>query len=334
MARHLTIADLPHRLDDVARGLIEWHRGDRDESVLATLELSAANAHARAYVAWTWFGRDRDGVGVWLLPVRSADAERFGPRGPAQVLIRSFLAAATTGVDPDDIRLFDWMGMTGLVADGLDDDVAAIALADAHRTPARSDAARLPDDLMIDSSLRLALAPVRGAAGALGELGRRTRTHPARLVPELIIQQWSLEDEDDYPDSVVEMLRHRGFDGPPEPPAEVSLAIDDDPCPNRRLVRRLLRRMLHKGKIGTGYHTAIDHVAHGVEPDQRALAYELAEALIRAGLLGEKPSVGQRHIHLRREALPRIHALISRGETDDPELAAWWTAPGFGPTPD
>ena len=56
----------------------------------------------------------------------------------------------------------------------------------------------------------------------------------------------------------------------------------------------------------------------------------MAEALLRAGLLGEKPSVGQRHIYLRREALPAIHALIERGETHDPVLAAFWTAPAPG----
>ena len=40
----------------------------------------------------------------------------------------------------------------------------------------------------------------------------------------------------------------------------------------------------------------------------------------------EKPSVGQRHVFLRREALPAIHALIDRGETTDPALATRWTA--------
>ena len=53
----------------------------------------------------------------------------------------------------------------------------------------------------------------------------------------------------------------------------------------------------------------------------------MAEALLRAGLLGEKPSVGQRHIYLSVRALPEIHALIDRGETTDPQLAEMWTAP-------
>ncbi len=326
MARNLTITDLTRRPGEVATGLPEWRRGDHDEAVLATLELSAANVHARAYVAWTWFGVDHDGTGVWILPVHTRDVERFAPRGPALVIARSFAAASAVGADPESLRVFDWMGMTGLAAPGLDDDVSAIALTDVHAAPARGAVQRLPADVGVDSSLELALGPVRSATGGLGGLGRRTRTHPVRLIPALLSQQWGLE-EDAYPDSVAEMLRHRGFDGPPEPPPEVSLAIDDDPCPNRRLTRRLLRRMLHKGKIGAGYHTAFDHLAHGVEPDQRALAYDIGESLLRAGLLGEKPSVGQRHVYLRREALPAIHALISRGEADHPTLAVWWTAP-------
>ena len=39
---------------------------------------------------------------------------------------------------------------------------------------------------------------------------------------------------------------------------------------------------------------------------------------MRAGLLIEKPSVGQRHISLNVRALPEIHALIDRGETSRP----------------
>lgn len=329
MTRNLTIAHLTRPLRDVATALPEWRRGDRDEAVLATLELSAANTHARNHVAWTWYGRDTAGTGVWLLPVRSRDAEAFDPRGPARVLVRSLTAAATMGADPADIRIFDWMGMTGLAAPALDDDVTVLALAEVHAAPARSDAARIPTELAVESSLDLVLEPVAHGAGGLGEVGRRTRTHPLRLASALLAQQWSLE-EDAYPDSVVDHLRHRGFDGPAQAPPEASLAIDDDPCPNRRLARRLLRRMLAKGKVGPGYHTAIDHVAHGVEPNQRAVAYDIAEALIRAGLLIEKPSVGQRHVSLAREALPRIHALISRGESDDPGLSTWWTRPAPG----
>jgi hypothetical protein len=89
----------------------------------------------------------------------------------------------------------------------------------------------------------------------------------------------------------------------------------------------VLRRLLHKGKIGSQYHTEFDHLARGAPQEDRADALHIGEALIRAGLLGEKPSVGQRHVFLRRDALPAIHALIDRGETSDRHLAAEWTAP-------
>ena len=74
-------------------------------------------------------------------------------------------------------------------------------------------------------------------------------------------------------------------------------------------------------------HSADDHLYRGAPPDFRHEATEVGEALIRAGLLGSKPSVGQRHVYLRREALPAIHGLIDRAETDSPVLDALWTRP-------
>ena len=84
--------------------------------------------------------------------------------------------------------------------------------------------------------------------------------------------------------------------------------------------------------MGAQYHTEFDHLYRGAAADDRRDALEVGEALVRAGLLGEKPSVGQRHVYLRRDALPAIHALIERGETRDPVLAAEWTAPAPGST--
>jgi hypothetical protein len=81
------------------------------------------------------------------------------------------------------------------------------------------------------------------------------------------------------------------------------------------------------GKVGAQYHTEFDHLYRGAAPEDRRDALAVGEALVRASLLGEKPSVGQRHVYLRRDALPAIHALIDRGETSDPGLAAEWTAP-------
>ncbi len=91
----------------------------------------------------------------------------------------------------------------------------------------------------------------------------------------------------------------------------------------------MLRRLLQKGKIG-GHHTEIGHFTRGLPDHDKRDAKEVVEVLLRAGLLVEKPSVGQRHISLNRESLPDIHALIERGDTADPQVAALWTAPAPG----
>jgi hypothetical protein len=160
-------------------------------------------------------------------------------------------------------------------------------------------------------------------------LARGLRAHPLPVALALLEQGWTLE-EASYPDDVADLLAHRGLRGPAPDPEAPSLAISDDPCPLRRHARRVLRRLLHARKVGPGHHTEFDHLSRGAAPEDRAEALRVGEALLRAGLLGEKPSVGQRHVYLRREALPRIHALIDRGETDDPALAAVWTAPSPG----
>jgi len=47
----------------------------------------------------------------------------------------------------------------------------------------------------------------------------------------------------------------------------------------------------------------------------RALADEVGEALLAAGLLAEKPSVGQRHVFLNTRRARDIRDLIEQGET-------------------
>lgn len=329
MIGRLTVADLSRPLADVAAATVEMQRGDDDEAVLATLQLSAAAAHSRAYVAWAWTGSDTDGVPAILLPMAALAVTRFSPPGPLRVLIRAIDAAAQAGAPVDGVRTFDWNGMAGLVAPGADPALLPLAWSEAHPVPTRTDSAPVPSGMPVDSGIPIALnAPRSPARTGLGDLSRRLRTHPLRFVHVLWEQGWRL-DEDAYPDDVLESLRHRGFEGPPLPADEPSRSIDDDPDPRRRIGRRLVRRLLHKGKIGSGYHTAFDHIAHGVAPNDRAEAYRVGEALVRAGLLGEKPSVGQRHVYLRREALADIHAFIANGETRDAELAALWTVP-FG----
>jgi hypothetical protein len=88
----------------------------------------------------------------------------------------------------------------------------------------------------------------------------------------------------------------------------------DDPDPSRRVARRILQRLDGMGKWG-GYHTNFTHLARGFAGNDRALADDVGEALLLAGLLAEKPSVGQRHVFLNPRRAADIHALIERGDT-------------------
>jgi hypothetical protein len=97
---------------------------------------------------------------------------------------------------------------------------------------------------------------------------------------------------------------------------EASAAVTrphDDPEPARRVARRILQRLNGMGKWG-GYHTEFAHLARGFAGNDRALAEEVGEVLLAAGLLAEKPSVGQRHVFLNPRRAREIHALIERGE--------------------
>jgi hypothetical protein len=95
-------------------------------------------------------------------------------------------------------------------------------------------------------------------------------------------------------------------------PAGVATRAHDDPDPRRRAMRRILQRLDGMGKWG-GYHTAFDHLARGFAGNDRALAFEVGEELLDAGLLAEKPSVGQRHVSLNPRRAGEIRGLIEEG---------------------
>ncbi|MFL5846516.1 MAG: hypothetical protein ACJ762_17665 [Solirubrobacteraceae bacterium] len=107
---------------------------------------------------------------------------------------------------------------------------------------------------------------------------------------------------------------------PADPAAVEELADDatarphDDPDPSLRAARRMLQRLRGMGKWG-GYHTEFSHLAKGFPGHERALALEVGEALLAAGLLAEKPSVGQRHVYLDPRRAADIHALVDHGVT-------------------
>ena len=63
------------------------------------------------------------------------------------------------------------------------------------------------------------------------------------------------------------------------------------------------------GKWG-GYHTEFAHLARGFAGHDRALAQAMGESLLNAGLLVEKPCVGQRHVCLNPRRAGEIHGLV------------------------
>jgi len=79
------------------------------------------------------------------------------------------------------------------------------------------------------------------------------------------------------------------------------------------VARRILQRLDGMGKWG-GYHTEFAHLARGFAGNDRKLAEAVGEAMLEAGLLAEKPSVGQRHVFLNPRRAADIHTLIERGD--------------------
>jgi hypothetical protein len=336
MATTVTFGDLARDPGEVARGLVAWVRGDPAEAVVQTLAASGRELTNKRYTLWIWEGRTAAAETAWALPVTAAEATAFSPRGPATVLLRCLDTAAELGGDPALMRLEDWRGHVCLVAPGLiEGPLADDFVAEEHPPPDRARLVALPRDLPLGGP-PIPLPDGDGwRGGAVAEIAARLAAHPVRVALALLAHRVPLTDFAADPSSYLGRLRGWGVvgdlraPGPPPP----SLAIADDPCPRRRHARTVLQRLLRMGKVGPGYHTEISHFSRGAAVHERHQAHEVAEALLRAGLLGEKPSVGQRHIHLNVKALPDIHALIDRGETRDPQLAALWTAPAPGDAP-
>jgi hypothetical protein len=130
-------------------------------------------------------------------------------------------------------------------------------------------------------------------------------THPLRVAEAATRLGGSPLDEDSLEQLGPDLLRLL------EPAGAVQRA-HDDPDPRRRVMRRILQRLDGMGKWG-GYHTAFDHLARGFAGNDRALAYEVGEELLAAGLLEQKPSVGQRHVNLNPRRAADIRRLIEEG---------------------
>jgi hypothetical protein len=131
-------------------------------------------------------------------------------------------------------------------------------------------------------------------------------THPLRVAEAVTRMGASPLDDDALEALEPELLRLL------EPDGSVARA-HEDPDPVRRVARRILQRLDGMGKWG-GYHTAFDHLARGFAGNERALAYRVGEALVDAGLLNEKPSVGQRHVCLNPRRTRAIRRLVDDGD--------------------
>ena len=130
--------------------------------------------------------------------------------------------------------------------------------------------------------------------------------HPLRVAETVARLGGRPEDPrsvEDLEDAVLAVLDAGG--GPAVRPHE-------DPDAARRVARRILQRLDGMGKWG-GYHTDFAHLARGFAGNERGLAQAVGEALLEAGLLAEKPSVGQRHVFLNPRRAAEIRALIDEG---------------------
>jgi hypothetical protein len=131
-------------------------------------------------------------------------------------------------------------------------------------------------------------------------------SHPLRIAEAVARLGGQPADDasvDEHEEAVLALLQ----------PPEALVRAHDDPDPVRRMARRILQKLDGMGKWG-GYHTEFVHLTRGFAPgNDRALAGEVGERLIRAGLLVEKISVGQRHVHLNPRRSGEIRRLIDDG---------------------
>ena len=219
-------------------------------------------------------------TGIGALPVPAA--LRADPMAAAErawlltaATIGALVEAGATGIETGA-----WAGHLVIAAPGADLELALLAFTEqaAGIDRLRAAARALPPGLIAPEDLR---APV----------------NPAFAVAERVARRGGRPADQDAVEELAE-----------EAPARPH----DDPDPALRAARRILQRLRGMGKWG-GYHTEFAHLAKGFPGHERALALQVGEALLAAGLLAEKPSVGQRHVFLNPGRAADINALIDEG---------------------
>jgi hypothetical protein len=220
-----------------------------------------------------------------VLPVPVALRADAGAASERAWLLTAAAIGALVAADGGPVTAAAWEGRLVLLAAGADGDLAALAFEEQvdgiDRLRAR--ALRLPDALVAHEDPREPINSAFAAAERAARLGARP-ADPA-----------AVEALDDAA------------------PGDGAARPHEDPEPAMRAARRILQRLRGMGKWG-GYHTEFTHLAKGFPGHERALALEVGEALLAAGLLAEKRSVGQRHVYLEPGRAADIHALIDRGE--------------------
>ncbi len=273
-------------LDDLARSEREigLPRSGREQPV-SVVFAAAADALLAVVPVAAALRADADAAGerAWLVAAAAVGAlvEVAGPpppAGPADLLLQAgtlhgHLALRLSTAAQEDAEL---------AAIAFEEHVAGVARL-------RTLALALPPDVLADAGdWRAPVAEPLRIAEAVARLGGR----PADAA--------SVAEHEE----AVLLLLEVGAGGTARP--------HDDPQPARRIARRILQRLDGMGKWG-GYHTDYRHLARGFAGNERALADEVGEALLEAGLLSEKPSVGQRHVYLNPRRAADIHGLIERG---------------------
>ena len=262
---------------------------------------AAASAASRA-AAGSWAGaRGSVVVALPLPPELRADAGAVAERGAtlAAAAVERLVEAAEPGRPRSRGDLALLLGACdGFLA--LSYPAADPRWSAEYAREALDDAAASIDRLRAKAHLlpghALAVEDLRPPIGA---------THPLRVAEAVARLGASPLDEDAVERLEPELLRLLE-------PAGRATRAHDDPDPRRRAMRRILQRLDGMGKWG-GYHTAFDHLARGFAGNDRALAFEVGEELVDAGLLSEKPSVGQRHVSLNPRKAGEIRTLIDEG---------------------
>ena len=268
---------------ELARGVAELGKGRSGygEPILVAFGLDAAGALAAA---------------LPVAPAFRADAGEIEDRAWRIVAAVVGALQAAAELPPPGAR-----SDLRLVA-GEQDGGLALALG-----PGEAELATLAFDEAIAGVDRLRARAVALPDGLLAPGGARAPIGPAHplLVAEAVARLGGdpAEPDDATEEAVLALLSPRGGVARPH----------EDPDPARRVARRILQRLDGMGKWG-GYHTDFAHLARGFAGNERALADAVGESLLTAGLLAEKPSVGQRHVFLNPRRAGDIRRLIEDGD--------------------